>query len=803
MADEFDVLAPATTAPTVSPADMSPAGPDEFDTLAPKKTGPATASTKDRALLEYASMYGQAAAQGVAEGLGGVGSLRDLIAGYVPDWVEKVAKASAPLMPFGIGNAVEAAPTVPQVTGVTNAMGLTGHEALEPKTPFEKLSAGAVRGVASAVPMLAFGAPAAATLASGAVGGEAAETAKMLAPNSAWAPVIAGAAGGIVGGGGAQYLSAIADTRQALATVNKTAAALAAAKAQITDNKLASFDAGNAAKDQLAGLTKFHNDTVEAATNASQELRDQSLAGIASQVDASKAAHDAAVAAGKASITTSEAARDAQIAAANDRVPLATSDISDGLTSLADKRGNSPDLDSAGRIVQQQARNWLTTELPKREAAAWAPVDAAIPGTTPTPIEGTLNALAAIRNKGGALSEAVAKLSPNIGAALEKPLAKFTPEGGLADLTGEAPATPTWNDVRTFRSALGEAMSNPMVLKDISRQQIERLYATVTDDLRGTAKAVSPEALDSFDLANNASKALRDFADGPISKIVTGSKPSPDDLAPGAVAKSLLNSGKTSAETLAALRADPAMAGPVDELASIHLRGVADNPKAWQALQPGAKVALVPDPADRAAVETLLGDKASLAGDTKAAVAAAKATHDANVAQAQAGIDAAKQAHLDTLAKAKELATAAHDAHTSTVSQVKSAAQDAIDNARYDAEMTARGLTRQGLEHQQKVDRLTQTLAELQAKMKPGQANGLLHSAGVSAGIGAGVAEIGAPVAEHLLGLATGVPPGLTAALGALAPTALKVAGRTLRPSSLRNAMAGANAGAADNGMGR
>ena len=154
------------------------------------------------------------------------------------------------------------------------------------------------------------------------------------------------------------------------------------------------------------------------------------------------------------------------------------------LADLAASRTAETDPDKIGQVIQASGHNFLTSTLPKYEEAVHGQVNGAMNGVE-TPIDSLLDRVLAIAGKGGEMASAISRLSPNIGAALRGSLAKFIPPEGEAEATGEAlpkalpeadtPPTPvpTWQDVKQFRSALGEAKSNPMVLRDFGEQNLD------------------------------------------------------------------------------------------------------------------------------------------------------------------------------------------------------------------------------------------------------------------------------------------------------------------------------------------
>lgn len=285
-------------------------------------------------------------------------------------------------------------------------------------------------------------------------------------------------------------------------------------------------------------------------------------------------------------------------------VPLAKteSDFISSVSKTADSMGSSITAQDAGKFAQDRAREWLSKTMPAKEAAAWSPVDSAIPKTTPVVIGAFEHSLNDIVTKGGSLAPLEKLLRPALPERLLKALDKHT--------LNSLGISPTWGDVRQLRSAVGDAMTNPKVSADIGEQNLKRLYASLTDDLRATAR--NQGAGDLFDRANAESTRLHSFADGPVAKLVSGKRPDavadpkPEDAANTFIASGTLRRGGSD---LAHLNSE--LPDVTKELASVKIRQIAgiDDPKLvpakataqfakqWESMSPEARTALFRDPA--------------------------------------------------------------------------------------------------------------------------------------------------------------------------------------------------------------
>lgn len=457
---------------------------------------------------------------------------------------------------FGSGAAMPTSfPTSPELLAHTHALGLTDNPALAAQNSPEAMIYSGIAGATSAAP-LALAGPAAPIIASGFGGGLGAELGHELSPDSTLAPI----AGSVLGGLG------------------------------------------------VGGLTSAAERATSAELSPVGQLFKQ--AGIPM----------------RSAALTSEAA--GTKAALGPYAPVAQTqqDLGNAIEASAAKFGPERTLQEAGQRAQDEARTWLANTMPAKEATAWAPVDAAIPKQTPTPLNGFEATLKRITTSAGGLQPLVDKLTPVLPKQLLKSL-----QNAPGQLTGSAP---TWGEVRQLRSALGDAMRQPKIASDIGQDNLKALYASVTDDMRGAAKgvdAVNPgaNALKSFDSANAESTRLNSFAQNVVGKIVHSKNPDQAVITPENAAKALLAPAGKGGTPLAALRAE--MPGAADALAAYHLRkyGLGDAgaedpmaamdpkfPARWQSLSPEAKVALYPDPTERAALDARakIGAIASQAG---------------------------------------------------------------------------------------------------------------------------------------------------------------------------------------------
>lgn len=276
--------------------------------------------------------------------------------------------------------------------------------------------------------------------------------------------------------------------------------------------------------------------------------------------------------------------------------------------SVAGTLGQSQTLQDAGTVLQAAARDWKQNVMPRKLLAVSAPLDAAVPASTPTPLTNYEGALASLTKDTGSLKAASDPLAKDLIRRLQ---------AGMEARNEVMTAPPTWGEARNFRSMIGDAMADPTLVKSIGEQKLSALYSAITKDLGATAeKAGAGQLWQNF---NNESTRLYDFAGGPLSRVITSTNPELPGVKPGAAAKAFLSGAKTEGTDLAALRAE--MPQAVDELGAAALRQ-----GAWGKLSPEAKAQLVPDPVTGRALDSVV------AAHKAAPVAAKQAVRDARKA---------------------------------------------------------------------------------------------------------------------------------------------------------------------------
>lgn len=240
----------------------------------------------------------------------------------------------------------------------------------------------------------------------------------------------------------------------------------------------------------------------------------------------------------------------------------------------AKQLGSSTSEQTAGEILQTEARNWKDVVFPQRETQAWTPVDQLLGSevVAPTNYRGALTSLT---SKLAGLPDTAKALVPAKTWDLLDAINKDVPAG----------RTMSWRDAQNLRSAIGQVMGVPEIVQSLGKDQLKRAYGGISQDMRDTAALVDarnattprpptamppPSAVNAFNNANRVSTEGHAFIEGPLSKIIRSNNPAQETIAPEKATISVLNSGDT---TLEAIRRE--MPKAADELGAYKLRDMA------------------------------------------------------------------------------------------------------------------------------------------------------------------------------------------------------------------------------------
>lgn len=619
MAGDDDWDTPLETGSVPSGAAASP---DDWGTPLDTSNAPkAPSGPKQTEGLRRLEMIPEALATGAQNLTGLPGSLQDLANKYLPNALTRPISSyfdpSVPTTPQHIF------PTGSEIAKSTG-LGLENRPDLTPQNAFERYGVAATEAIPSAALVaMTGGASALGSLATTEGGALSAQAAADAAPGNKWLPVVAGIVGSLGAGGVSSWVEKTLDGKQAIqdladrqAELDSAVVEANSAKNPATRNDLAIKDANALEAQQAAQAAENIKSASQARLDSVQALADK----------------------------TTQAAEEA---------------TGQTFQNTAQMIGKSKTVEDAGKALQAQARGWLDgpasqpgTMAAKLKAVS-DPLEAAVPGETPVDLTNFSAALGSINKKAGSLQGLADELNSGLPARLQKALDARTgageAAGDLADLTGgEVPVAggpPTWNDVRTIRTMLGDAMKDPTAVKGISQQQLGYLYKALTNDLGSAATNVG--AGDLWNAYNTEASRLYGVAQGVMSKITTTGR---EGISPGKMASSLLRAGRNDSGDLAAIRQE--IPQGADELAAAHLR---QGPDAWGKLLPASQQALVPstETTSVGVLNSALESQAKAAANAQATVESAAAEHEATVAQAQADLKAGNFARSRALQEAQ------------------------------------------------------------------------------------------------------------------------------------------------------
>jgi hypothetical protein len=259
---------------------------------------------------------------------------------------------------------------------------------------------------------------------------------------------------------------------------------------------------------------------------------------------------------------------------------------------VASIMGKSENAQQAGEAAQDAIRDWKTNVLPQKLNALSAPLDAKVPATAPVALSNFESTLTNMTSKAGALQPMVNLLQSRLPSQLLDKLQ------GLS-LGSTGPINVSWQDARALRSAIGDLIANPKLMGSADPNMVKGLYKSLSEDLGSTATANG--AGSEWNEFNCGSNRLYSIGENTLSKIASDVNPVNEKIKPEDAATKFWNAGKKGATDLANLRSE--VPGAADELAAGLLRS---SPEKWSTLPDESKVALIPSPYARDALESAM-----------------------------------------------------------------------------------------------------------------------------------------------------------------------------------------------------
>jgi hypothetical protein len=134
----------------------------------------------------------------------------------------------------------------------------------------------------------------------------------------------------------------------------------------------------------------------------------------------------------------------------------------------------------------------------------------------------------------------------------------------------------SWNDIKQFRSIIGEKIGEMRFGESSSTSDLRSLYAALSDDMRATAAQQGPRALRAFERANGLYRQNEQLIQNSLTRILGKDGQMTPERAAAAI-QEMTKGGKAGGDlkTLAQIRSATIKSGAWDEIAStlIHLGG--------------------------------------------------------------------------------------------------------------------------------------------------------------------------------------------------------------------------------------
>jgi hypothetical protein len=138
----------------------------------------------------------------------------------------------------------------------------------------------------------------------------------------------------------------------------------------------------------------------------------------------------------------------------------------------------------------------------------------------------------------------------------------------------------SWQDMKAFRSAIGEKIGEMRFGESSSTSDLRALYGALSQDMRDTASSQGPKALRAFERANTLNRQNEQLIQNSLTRILGKDGNMTPEQAAGAV-QAMTKGGKAGGDlkTLAQIKGATVKSGAWDEIAStlIHLGGQPAN----------------------------------------------------------------------------------------------------------------------------------------------------------------------------------------------------------------------------------
>lgn len=205
--------------------------------------------------------------------------------------------------------------------------------------------------------------------------------------------------------------------------------------------------------------------------------------------------------------------------------------VSDAVENVADSFGPSTSFAGMGEALQTGAKKWID-KFQRVSGKAYE----AIP-VSPDAKASLTNTAATLQEMNGRFAS-----NPKLAEAM-----KNTRLQRYMDALGEADAPLSWEDLKAFRTRIGEEIGDQRFSDGTMKSDLRGLYGALSEDMKNTAAAQGPAALRAFEKANNLYRQGQERIDGALVKILgDDSSLAPEKAA--AAMQAISRAGKASSD---------------------------------------------------------------------------------------------------------------------------------------------------------------------------------------------------------------------------------------------------------------
>lgn len=205
--------------------------------------------------------------------------------------------------------------------------------------------------------------------------------------------------------------------------------------------------------------------------------------------------------------------------------------VSDAVKNVADSYGVPASFSAMGEAAQRGARKWIS----RFEEVSGKAYDAIpISPQAPASLASTRSTLTNLTSR--------FQSNPKLAAAM-----KNTRLSSYMDALGDDASQLSWEDLKAFRSRIGEEIGDQRFSDGTLKSELRGLYAALSEDMKASAAAQGPAAVRAFERANTMYRQGQERIDNALTSLLGDAGKSNPEAAAAKI-QQIARSGKSSSD---------------------------------------------------------------------------------------------------------------------------------------------------------------------------------------------------------------------------------------------------------------